>query len=95
MGLLILLTPIAPIQSPADSNENRIPDILESKANKLYNTSQTQDANIAQTQSEASQVKPTQDQIVVAFILQNVRDAIGRGEATPSIQRNAPQTEIS
>lgn len=94
-GFAEFTDPNIPYKSPADSNENRIPDILESKPNKLH-TSQTQDiVNVDQKQAEAFRAMPTQDQIVTALILQNVRDAIRRGESLPSIQTLVPHTELS
>lgn len=94
------INPNTPYKSAADGNHNAIPDILESQTKNLGNkqhTSQDQQpsTSLARSSVEELHAKPTQDQIVAAFILQNMRTALERGEFIPSIHTTMQQTELS
>lgn len=92
--------PNSPYKSSADGNHNAIPDILESQPKNLDNkqhTSQNQQRSTSSAKSSAEELhaRPTQDRLVAAFILQNMRTALERGESIPSIHITAPQIGIS
>jgi hypothetical protein len=76
--------------SSFDKNKNLIPDILESQLtiqqNKEYFNLNNQNS---------PEIKPTQDQLVAKFIMQNIQKALERGEALAFIHHKAVQPEIS
>lgn len=74
----------------ADKNNNTIPDILESPKNHLHNKLYS-----SFNDKESAEIKPAQDQIVAKFIMQNIQNALERGDSTPTIHHLHAQTEIS
>jgi len=73
-----------------DSNNNAIPDILESQEKHPKSK-----LNSSQHDTETLQARLTQDQIIAKFVMQNIQNALERGDALPTIHQGAAQTEIS
>lgn len=74
----------------ADTNNNQIPDILESKQ-KLSQSNKQHSENV----TPPSHINVTQDQIIAKFVMQKLQDALERGDALPSIHHTQLQSEIS
>ncbi|MGZ8982472.1 MAG: glycoside hydrolase family 73 protein [Methylotenera sp.] len=87
--------PNSPFKSPADFNNNFIPDIIESQLKKQHSSQMENAQSIVKVNSDELQVKPTQDQIVAALILQNIQTALKQGGPLPLIYASAQQPEIS